>query len=168
MKKRKLVAIWASLALAIAGLTPAIAAAPINAIAVGQGTTSSIPNIFVEVSTASYSVSITVKIAGTAQAPSGTSTGNYAMGSIKVIKSPGAQVASVHRMTTTYNDFNATLADTGISSDQNAPQSWQGSTTLGSNMSTATLNFSRTAPGGGSGDAVLCLPMRFYHANSSY
>jgi hypothetical protein len=175
MQKRKLPAILAALALAVSAASPAIAAAPNNAnIQIGASSTSGVSNIAVTISTASYSVSATIKLAGTAKAPATpptTTAGEYYAGSAIVVKSPGAHSASIHAMSTTYDAFAKNLlTDTGISSVQGAPQTWQGSTTLGS-PNAATKNYPQNSLGSGSGptgDVVLCFPIRLFVANSTY
>ncbi len=172
MQTRKLAAIWAALALTVSGVIPAIAAPPTNTnIQIGTSTTNSVPNISIDVSTVSSSVSVTVRIAGTAQAPNASSTnaGSYILGGAILVRSPGARSASLHSMSTTYNAFTKNLvADTGVQSVQGAPQMWQGTTNL-SSPSAASINYPQNSLGSSSGGEVaMCFPFRFYHANNSF
>jgi hypothetical protein len=168
MQKRKFPAIWAALALAIAGVSPAIAAPTNNAnIQVGTSTTSGIPNIKVDVSTASASVSLTIKIAGTQAAPGGTTAGSYNItGGAKIVRSPGANSAGVFfRDPNNSANMNAVTLDTGITSVGGG--SFTGTFNAG-NVTTNPITYTQNSLGGGNGDVVACLPLNYYYASNSY
>lgn len=160
MQKRKLAAIWASLALAIAGVTPAIAAPPTNTnIQVGTSTTSGVPNINIAVSTASGSVSLTIKIAGSTAAPGGTSAGSFQIsGGMKVFRAPGAYSAAV------FSSTGDVTADTGYTPASSG--NWYGLFNA-SLVSTNPLTYTQNSLGGGSGDVVACVPLQYYHSTNT-
>jgi hypothetical protein len=166
MQKRKLVAIWASLALAIAGVTPAIAAPPTNTnIQVGTSTTSGVPNIKIDVSTTSTTVSLAIKIAGTQTSPGGTTAGSYNIGGgAKIVRSPGARTAGVFHRDAASADMNAVNTETGYTSVGGG--SFTGTFNAG-NVTTNPINYTQNTLGGGSGDVSVCLPLSYYHANNS-
>jgi len=168
MQKRKLPAIWAALALAIAGVSPAIAAPPNNAnIQVGTSTSAGVPNIKVDVSTASSSVSLTIRVNGIQAAPGGTTNGSYNItGGAKIVRSPGANSAGVFfRDPNNAANMNAVTLDTGITSVGGG--NFTGIFNAG-NVTTNPITYTQNSLGGGSGDVVVCLPLNFYYASGLF
>jgi hypothetical protein len=164
MQKRKLAAIWAALALTVSGVIPAVAAPPTNTnIQVGTSTTSGVPNIKVDVSTASASVSLTIKIAGTQAAPGGTSAGSYSIaGGAKIVRSPGPRSAGVFGRDQT--QMSAVNTETGFTSVGGG--TFTGTFNAG-NVTTNPITYTQNSLGGQSGEVAACIPLTYYYSSGN-
>jgi hypothetical protein len=168
MQKLKLAAIWAAFALVATGVAPAVAAPTNNAnIQVGTSTTSGVPNIRMDVSTASFSVSMTIKIAGSVAAPGGTTAGSYNIaGGAKIVRSPGARSAAVFfRDPANSAAMNQITLDTGIASVGSG--NFTGVFNAG-NVTTNPITYTQNSLGGQNGDVVVCVPLNYYHASNTF